>query len=153
MKAVPGAQITEVHQAGWADTYASILGGHVDCGWGSIGETRTAYQDGELDILCVFATSRSSLLPDVPTFGELFPEYGIVTSPSDRGFALPAGCDQAVYDRWVSAMSKCINNPEFIAKMAELGQAVNYVGGADYTQYVVEQESQMAEFAELLGWK
>ena len=93
------------------------------------------------------------LFRSVPTFGELFPEYGIVTSPSDRGFALPAGCDQAVYDRWVSAMSKCINNPEFIAKMAELGQAVNYVGGADYTQYVVEQESQMAEFAELLGWK
>ena len=153
MKAVPGAQIIEVHQPGWSDTYAAILGGHVDCGWGSIGEILTAYQDGELDILCVFATTRSSLLPDIPTFGELFPEYGTVTSPSDRGFALPAGCSQEVYDRWVSAMDKCINNPEFIAKMTELGQAINYVGGADYTEYAIAQEASMAEFSELLGWK
>ena len=106
----------------------------VDVGWGSIGETIQAYQDGEVDILCVFATDRSSLLPDVPTFNEVMEGYDI-TSPSDRGFALPAGVDQAVYDRWVQAMDKAINNAEFIAKMAELGQAVNYMGGQDYTDY------------------
>lgn len=148
----PGIQLTEVHQAGWSDTYAALLGGHVDVGWGSIGEAIQAYQDGEVDILCVFATDRSSLLPDVPTFNEVMEGYNI-TSPSDRGFALPAGVDQAVYDRWVRAMDKAINNEEFIAKMAELGQAVNYMGGQDYTDYAKEQEANMSKFADILGWK
>ncbi|MBR9944478.1 tripartite tricarboxylate transporter substrate binding protein [Clostridiaceae bacterium Marseille-Q3526] len=149
---IEGLQITPVHQAGWSDTYAALLGGHIDVGWGSIGETIQAYEDGEVDILCVFATERSSLLPDVPTFNELMPEYDVV-SPSDRGFALPAGVDDAVYDRWVQAMDNCINNPEFIEKMAELGQAVNYMGGEEYTAYAKEQEAEMEKFSDILGWK
>lgn len=148
---IDGLQLTSVHQAGWSDTYAALLGGHVDVGWGSIGETLQAYTDGEVDILCVFATERSSMLPDVPTFNELLPEYN-VTSPSDRGFALPAGVDQAVYDRWVKAMDNCINNPEFVEKMAALGQAVNYLGGDEYTAYAKEQEGEMAKFSQILGW-
>lgn len=149
---IEGLQITPVHQAGWSDTYAALLGGHIDVGWGSIGETIQAYEDGEVDILCVFATERSSLLPDVPIFNELMPEYDVV-SPSDRGFALPAGVDDAVYDRWVQAMDNCINNPEFIEKMAELGQAVNYMGGEEYTAYAKEQEAEMEKFSDILGWK
>lgn len=149
---VEGIQLTCVHQAGWSDSYAALLGGHIDVGWGSIGEINQAYKDGEVKVLCVFATERSSLLPDVPTFNELFPEYN-VTSPSDRGFALRGDVDQAIYDRWVEAMDKCINNPEFVAQMAELGQAVNYLGGEDFTAYAKEQETAMAGFSEILGWK
>lgn len=149
---IKGLQLTEVHQSGWSDTYAALLGGHIDVGWGSIGEALQADKDGEVKILCVFAKERSSLLPDVPTFNELMPGYD-VTSPSDRGFALPAGVDKAVYDRWVKAMNTCINNPEFIQKMAALGQAVNYIGGSDYTAYAKEQETAMAKFSDILGWK
>lgn len=66
---------------------------------------------------------------------------------------LPAGVDDAVYDRWVQAMDNCINNPEFIEKMAELGQAVNYMGGEEYTAYAKEQEAEMEKFSDILGWK
>ena len=148
---IEGMKITYLHQKGWSDTYSAILGGHVDCGWGSIGDSITAYQDGEIDLLCVFANKRSVLLPDVPTFNEMVPGYNI-TSPSDRGFALPGGVPQEVYDRWVKAMEKGINNPEFLEKMAKLGQAVNYMGGEDYVKYAKEQEEAMKEFSEVLGW-
>ena len=148
---IEGLKLVYLHQKGWSDTYSAILGGHVDCGWGSIGESITAYKDGEIDILCVFAPKRSNLLPDVPTFNELMPEYNI-TSPSDRGFALPGGVSQEVYDRWLKAMEKGINNPEFIEKMARLGQAVNYMGGEDYIKYAKEQEEIMKGFSEVLGW-
>lgn len=30
---IEGLQITPVHQAGWSDTYAALLGGHIDVGW------------------------------------------------------------------------------------------------------------------------
>lgn len=149
---IEGLKLTSVHQAGWSDTYAAILGGHIDAGWGSIGETLQAYQDGEVDILCVFATERSALLPDVPTFNEVMPEYNVL-SPSDRGFALPGGVEEVVYARWVEAMDNCINNEEFVEKMAELGQSVNYLGGAEYEAYAKEQEKEMEKFSDILGWK
>lgn len=148
---VEGLQLTYVHQAGWSDSYAALLGGHIDVGWGSVGEALQAYRDGEVDVLCVFATERSSLLPEVPTFNELMPQYNVL-SPSDRGFALPAGVDQAIYDRWLQALDNCINNPEFVAKMEEMGQAVNYLGGEEYITYVKEQETAMAAFSDILGW-
>lgn len=147
----PDIQITEVHQGGWSETYAAILGGHIDVGWGSIGDVYQAYQDGEVDLLCVFSDERSILLPDIPTFNELMSGYDI-TSPADRGFALPAGVDQAVYDRWVQAMDNCINNKEFIAQMTELAQPVRYIGGEEYTAYAKEQEAKMEKFADILGW-
>lgn len=50
-------------------------------------------------------------------------------------------------------MDNCINNEEFIGKMAELGQSVNYLGGDEYTAYAKEQEAEMAKFSEILGWK
>ena len=87
----------------------------------------------------------------MPTFNELMPEYN-VTSPSDRGFALPAGVSEDIVARWDKAMQAAINNPEFVEKMAKLGQAVNYMGREEYTRYAKEQESAMKEFAEVLGW-
>lgn len=148
---IDGLRLTPVHQSGWSDNYAALLGGHIDVAWGSIGETLQAYQDGEVEILCVFADERSSLLPDVPTFQELMPEFNI-TSPSDRGFALSAGVDEAIYERWQQAMNTAINNPEFVQKMSELGQAVNFMDGKDYTDYAIRQEAVMKEFSEILGW-
>ena len=136
---VKGLKLKYVHQAGWADTYSALLGKHVDVGWGSVGEALQGYKDGEVKILCVFADKRSPILPDVPTFNELMPGMNI-TSPSDRGFALPKGVDDAVYKRWVDAMNKAINDPEFKKKMTALGQGINYIGGDEYTAYVKKEE-------------
>ncbi len=147
-----GVKITPVHQKGWSDSYAALLGGHIDIGWGSIGECLQGMQDGELDVLCVFASERSSLMPDVPTFNEL--NLGAeILSPADRGFVLPAGVDPAIYDKIVAAFKVATENPEFVQKMEALGQAVNYIGGQAYQNYVKEQEQVMITYSDVLGWK
>ena len=147
-----GLKIKHVHQAGWADVHSSLLGRHLDVGWGSIGNILQAYKSGELKVLCVFADKRSSLLPNVPTFNELMKDKSIL-SPSDRGFALKAGTDKAIVDRWNQAMNKCINNPEFVKKMESLGQPVNYMDMAKFTSYAKEQEASMKSVMDVLGWK
>jgi tripartite-type tricarboxylate transporter receptor subunit TctC len=146
-----GIKLTAVHQKGWNDNYAALLGGHIDVGWGSVGETLQAYIDGEVDILCVFAPSRSPALPEVPTFKEL--ELGAINSPSDRGFMLPAGVDKAIYEKICNAFEKAINNPEHVEKMKQLGMIVNYIGGSDYITYAKENEEVMRSFADVMGWK
>jgi len=146
-----GVKITPVHQKGWSDSYAALLGGHIDIGWGSIGECLHGMQDGELKVLCVFAPKRSNMMPDVPTFNELGLGSKIL-SPADRGFVLPAGVDPAVYDKIVAAFMAATQNPEFVEKMQALGQAVNYMGGQEYQDYVREQEKVMLTYSSVLGW-
>lgn len=147
-----GLKITPVHQKGWSDTYAAILGGHIDVGWGSIGDSLQAVKDGELDLLCVFAPERSELIKDVPTFNEL--NLGAeILSPSDRGFVLPAGVNEKVYNKLLDAFNKAINNQEFIEKMNELGLDVKYIGGEEYQKYVKDQEQELIKYKDVMGWK
>lgn len=144
-------KLKQVHQTGWANNYSALLGGHIDVSWGGVGNVLQGYKDREVRVLCTFADKRSSLMPDVPTFNELMPGYNI-TSPSDRGFALPKGVDPAIYKRWVEAMDKAIHNEEFQKKMAALGQNINYIGGDEYTAYAKKEEGNMKKFADVLGW-
>lgn len=152
MNNFPDLKLKQVHQTGWSNNYSALLGGHIDVTWGGIGNVLQGYKDGEIRVLCTFADKRSQLLPEVPTFNELMAGYNI-TSPSDRGFALPKGVDPAIYKRWVDAMDKTIHNPEFQKKMADLGQNINYIGGDDYTNYAKKQEAGMTKFAKILGWE
>lgn len=136
-----------VHQAGWSETYSALLGGHMDVGWGSIGEVSQAVKDGELKILAVFAPKRVNMFPDTPTFNELMKEQKVeILSPSDRGFAGPAGMDPKVVARLDQAFKNCITNKEFVEKMTKFGQGVNYMNSKEYTEYVKKNEEQMKEF-------
>jgi tripartite-type tricarboxylate transporter receptor subunit TctC len=143
-------KFTPVHQAGWSETYAAILGGHIDVGWGSIGECLQGYTDGEVDVLAIFASKRSSLLPDVPTFAESgFPE---ILSPSDRGYVAPAGIDEKILEIYDKAFEKAIRNSEFITAMEKLGQSVNYIDRIEFTKYCQNNEKTLKDYAELMGW-
>jgi len=143
-------QLTAVHQAGWSETYAAILGGHIDVGWGSIGESLQGYEDGEVEVLAVFAPERSKVMPDVPTFEEC--GFPLITSPSDRGYVAPAGLDPEILAVLDAAFDAAINNPEFVATMEGLGQSVNYMNRETYTQYCIDNEDDLRSYADIMGW-
>lgn len=151
-KAIPGLKLVPVHQSGWNDNYAALLGGHIDVAWGSVGETLSAYKSGEVDILCVFAPKRSEVLPDVPTYNELKLSSEVL-SPSDRGFFMPAGVDEKVYAKISKAFEKAIQNSEHIQKMKDMGMVVNYIGGDEYAAYAKKCEQDVAAMADVMGWK
>ena len=152
MENIPELKLVPMHQSGWSDSYASLLGGHIDVGWGSVGEVLSAYQAGEVDILCVFAPERSEFMPDVPTFNEL--NLGCeILSPSDRGFVLPAGVDEEVYNILLEAFSNAIQNPEHIEASNQMGLEVNYIGGEEYDTYVRENEQSVRDLAGAMGWE
>ena len=145
-----GLKLTALHQSGWSDTYAALLGGHIDVGWGSVGECLQGYQDGEVDVLCVFAPERSALLPDVPTFTEC--GFDELLSPADRGFVAPAGVSEDILAIYDTAFEKAISDPNFIADMKALGQEVNFMGRTAYTEYCRENEAIMLEYARIMDW-
>ncbi|WHY70540.1 tripartite tricarboxylate transporter substrate binding protein [Fictibacillus enclensis] len=146
-----GTKFKAVHTGGLAENMANILGGHVDVFFANVGEVANEVDKGEIKILAVLSEERSTYLPDVPTLKEA--GYGDIYSWSARGLAAPKGTDPEVLKILESAFEKGINNEKHKAKMDEMGLQIDYKNSADYKEMLKEEEKNVLEVEDLLGWK
>ena len=146
----PEAKLTPVHMKGWPDNYAGIIGGHIDAASATCVDVVSQLQEGEMEILCVFAPKRSGLLPDVPTCEE--EGFGAVYGPSSRGFFMPKGADAALLATLQTAFNNAINNPDHVEQMKKMGVLTDYRDGDAYVEYVRQNEESAKSLADLMGW-
>lgn len=144
------ATLTPVHQAGWSDNYAALLGGSLDAVSCTYGDIASVLGDGELQVLCVFADERLEQLPDVPTCAEA--GYGDIVSAPSRGYMLPKGVDDATKAKIEKVFADAIADSDHQADMQSLGLAINYVGEQDYVDMLKDQEQQIVALKPELGW-
>ena len=79
-------------------------------------------KQGKLRALAVASPIRSSLLPDVPTFGELKqPELNLT---SWTGLAAPAGTPEPIIQQLYAAMRTVLQDPATIAAWKQRGSIV-----------------------------
>lgn len=136
---------------GWKDNYSALLGGHIDCTASNIGEALVAYNQGEVDILCVFSDKKADFIPNVPVWNDL--NLGNkFSSSSDRGFAVKVGTPQPIIDELSAAFESAIKNPEVVEQLKKVGQSANFINSADFNDYVKEQEKRIIGFSEIMGW-
>ena len=147
----PDATLTSVHQNGWSDNYAALLGGTVDAVSATYGDIASVLADGELDVLCVFNNERIDVLPDVPTLEEA--GFGTVYSAPSRGYFLPPGVDAATKEAILSAFNEAINDADHVAELEALGLMVNYMDGDEYLSFLKGQESDVIDLKPALGWE
>jgi tripartite-type tricarboxylate transporter receptor subunit TctC len=146
----PGYKLSPVHMKGWPDNYAGIIGNHINAASATGGDVVAQLQDGEMEVLCVFAPKRSTLLPNVPTSEEA--GFGAVHGPSSRGFMMPKGVNDEVVAKIQTALKKAINNPEQIEKLRKMGAEIDYMEGKQYDEFLKKNEQIAKSFAEVLGW-
>jgi len=146
----PDATLTAVHQSGWSDNYASLLGGTVDAVSAVYGDIASVLADGELTVLCVFNDERIDVLPDVPTLEEA--GYGAVYSAPSRGYFMPKGVDAATKEAIVAAFNAAINDADHVAELENMGLMVNYMEGDEYMDFLKGQESDVVALKPQLGW-
>lgn len=144
------ATLTAVHQSGWSDNYASLLGGTVDAVSAVYGDIASVLADDELTVLCVFNNERIDVLPDVPTLEEA--GYGAVYSAPSRGYFMPKGLDAATKEAIVAAFNAAINDADHVADLENMGLMVNYMEGDEYINFLKGQESDVVALKPQLGW-
>lgn len=147
----PDCVLTPVHQSGWSDNYAALLGGTLDAVSATYGDVASALSDGELTVLCIFAKERLSALPDVPTCKEA--GFGEVISAPSRGYMLPKGVDSATRDKIKQVFETAIADAAHQSDMESLGLVLNYVGGDEYVGFLKEQEQEIIGLKPALGWE
>ena len=146
----PDAVLTPVHEKGWSDNYASLLGGTTDAVSCVYGDIASVLGDNELTVLCVFNDKRIDALPDVPTLEEA--GYGAVYSAPSRGYMMPKGVDDETKAAIVQAFNDAINNADHVAELENLGLIPSYMDGDDYINFLKSQEADVIELKPQLGW-
>ena len=153
INAAMGTKLVQMPSKGWADNNAAIQGGHIDATAANVGEVATGYANGDLIVLCVFSDQENPLLPGVPTFDSLGLCDTSIIGSSQRGYAVKAGTDPAIVAVLEKAFENAITNPEHVQQMADqFGLRVDFIGAADYTAHIKEEEAVLIGMSDIMGW-
>ncbi len=101
----------------------------------SAAEARSFVESGDLIMLGIMDTVRNDLFPDVPTCAEQGYEIFYATQ---RGMAVPLGTDDAIVETLEAACAAAIEDADFVAAMAALGQKIDYLDGEAYGEYLAQ---------------
>lgn len=138
-----GLDVTTVPGSGGADAITRLVGGHADFGGGHPSEVLPHVKAGRLRALAVALEQRDASMPDVPTFKEL--GYDVVTAGSVKGIAAPKGTPKEVVSYLDARMKEIASDAEFKKIMADLGQPVMYLPGAEYGPWLQRASAQYGE--------
>lgn len=132
-----GTQITVVPVDGASDSRGMFLAGDTDVFFASISDVQSAYQSGEMKILCLFADERSEFMEDVPTIKEATGEE--FTAFAARGYFYPKSVDPKIAAIMTDALLKAMEDEEYIANMAALGLKLDNTSGEAYAELLASQ--------------
>ena len=141
-----GAKMTHVPYKGAGEVRGAVSSGEIMIGAINVGEVLQYIKGGTpLRFLGQMGTTRSSALPDVPTFKE---QGFDIQLASLRGLAAPKGLPEDIRTKLVDALDKTMKDPEFQAKAREMFAPLRYLAPDDYAKELAAGE---ASFRKL--WK
>jgi tripartite-type tricarboxylate transporter receptor subunit TctC len=144
-----GIIVTHIPYRGAAPAMTDLLAGVVQVKLDTYTTSNPHVQAGNLRMLGIASSHRSSLMPDTPTIAEMgLPDYeGILWN----AILAPVGTPQAVIDRLAAASAKAARAPDLIAKLRRDG--IDPVGGtpAELANLIAREITQWRELAKAAG--
>ena len=142
-----------VPHTGFADSFNSFLGGHVDVVLGTAGEFLIPERNGDLRPIVLFSQEDVvPLMPHVPVWNAMGLSETRIHVYSQRGFAMRRGAPPEVVQVLTDALRVAINTPSQIAQMRELGLMVDYLSPAEHRRVAREHHDTISGLAPLFGW-
>jgi len=144
-----GIQFVHVPFKGIADGLQALLGGHVTAqanstGWGEMVDA------GKLRLLVTWGENRTKRWPSVPTLKEL--GY-VISSNSPYGIAGPKGMDPKVVKILHDAITKAIDDPDYVKVVERFDEEKWYLNSEDYAKYARKTVEEQKAVIERLGLK
>ncbi len=125
----------------------AILGGHVDFGLSSPGETAGQIESGQLRVLATATDKRLPQMPNVPTLKE----EGInVSYTSIRGIFGPRDMPKDAVKYWESAFRKLTQTPSWKTYVEKETVLDAYMGSAEFGKFLGKELKRLRE--DLIGF-
>lgn len=138
-KSIAKLDMVHVPYKGSAPAITNLLGGHVPVMFDSTVAITPHIKAGKLKAIAVTGAQRSSLFPDVPTFGEI--GFAAVESYAWYGLFGPAGMPKDVLNKVNAEAQKAMKQPDFQKVLRDTGS--EYVGDSpENFQTFVRNEAQ-----------
>jgi len=114
-----GVEMVHVPYKGSAAYLNDLVGGQVPAAIDAIADLTELHRAGKVKVLASSGATRSTALPDVPTFGEL----GVkgVEAMGWFGFFAPAKTPKPIVDALNAAINKALQSPDVAEKLSKLG--------------------------------
>ncbi len=141
-KQMAGVDLVPVAYRGGAPALLDLIAGQVQVMFEPTITTVPYVRAGKLRALAVTGTTRSDLLPDVPTVGETVKGYEVsqwygIGAPRDT----PAETIAKLHDEINAALA----DPKLVARLAELGGTPIPMSGAEFTKLIADETEKWAK--------
>lgn len=113
-----GLDMVMVPYRGLAPAFNDLLGGSVHMVSPTPVELKPLLEAKKIKVLGSSGPTRSSVIPDVPAIAEMFPGHNVVTW---NGVLVPAKTPQDIVDAIAGEILAAQKNPEFKARLANIG--------------------------------
>lgn len=118
-KKVAGVDLVHVPYKGGAAAMADVLSGRVEAFFTNQANVIGQIKGGAVKVLAVASDTRSTILPDVPTFAEQgYPQQKVSVW---WGLAAPSGTPEPVLDRLSEALLAAYESPELRERLQAMG--------------------------------
>jgi tripartite-type tricarboxylate transporter receptor subunit TctC len=149
-KIMAGVDLVHVSYRGVPPALADLMGGRVHVTFDPIPSSIEYVRTGKLRALAVSTATRSELLPDIPTVGEIVPGY---EASAWNGLAAPRNTPAPIIERLNREINAGLADPKIKAQLANLGGTVIAGSSADFSTFIAAEVEKWGKVVKTAGIK
>jgi tripartite-type tricarboxylate transporter receptor subunit TctC len=149
-KMMAGVDLVHVPYRGGAPALTDMLAGQVQIMFDNLPTSIEHIRAGNLRPLAITSTTRSDLLPNVPTLADFVPGY---ESSAWYGVGAPKGTPGEIIERLNKEINAMLVDPRMMARIAEMGATRIAGTPADFGKLVAEETEKWGKVVRFSGAK
>jgi tripartite-type tricarboxylate transporter receptor subunit TctC len=144
-----GIKLVHIPYKGTGPALTDLLGGHIPMAFAPIPASHPNVSAGLLRALAVTSTTRSSLMPDVPTIAEsVLPGFD---ASLYYGLAAPAGTPRPIIDRLNKELRAALASDEVKKQLTQDGTEITPGSPEDYAAFIDKDEKKWSQLVKASG--
>jgi len=150
LQSTTGTKMTHVPYRGTAPALQGLLAGDTHVMYTTVAAVIDHIKAGKVKVLGVGDAKRSVALPETATIAETVPGFSY---SGWSGLFFPANTPPAVVDRFARESAAFLKNPETVKLFVQQQMVADYVGPADFTKFIREEQGKWATLIKEIGIK
>jgi tripartite-type tricarboxylate transporter receptor subunit TctC len=147
-KMMVGVDMVHVPYRGGAPALTDMLAGQVQVMFDNLPTSIEHIRAGKLRPLAITSTTRSELIPDVPTLSDFVPGY---ESSAWYGVGAPKGTPAEIVNRLNKEINAILADPKAKARIAEMGATLITGSPADFGKLVADETEKWGKVVKFSG--
>jgi tripartite-type tricarboxylate transporter receptor subunit TctC len=149
-KFMTGVNLVHVPYRGAAPALADLLAGQVQVLFDPMPNPIEYIKAGKVRPLAITSTTRSDMLPDLPTMGEFVPGY---EASFAFGIGVPKNTPAEIVDKLNKEINAALADPKIKVRLTDMGGAVIAGSPADFGKLIADETEKWARVIKFAGIK